>query len=298
MTVIKIVPNDWTPELHPRDTEGKFTEKPGSGVIGALDDIRDAVTSLTRTVDVGGESVGASPVIRDAFQREDSELKQAATDALDESFVQEQSFGPDRHGSYQSFNAWREEQDGSLLNGNSADLWGAAIDDTGNENIPEDAPVDAETVDDPLPATQGDDAVTALGDSVSVTRDTLREIFGDSVPVTRGVSGEFADELRTAKENGEEIEITHRALESWSTFPDHAQEFAQEGDSDGVLLTTEVPVERVYGASHTTPGLHEEENEIIAALDSSATYSPDQIHDATDDGLAEAYSRMESELPT
>jgi len=104
---------------------------------------------------------------------------------------------------------------------------------------------------------------------------------------------DFVVDAKTGRElRREDVEIDHRALESWSTFPEHARQFAEEGDGNGVLITTEIPVERVYGASHTTPGLHEEENEIVAALDSTETYSPDQIHDATDDGMAEVYDKL------
>jgi hypothetical protein len=124
-------------------------------------------------------------------------------------------------------------------------LWGAAIDTTGNDNVPDDATADPETVGDPLPAAEGDEPVTAIGDSISVTRETLRETFGDTVPVARGVSGEFAEQLREAAESGEDVEIEHRALESWSTFPAHAEQFATEGDGDGVLIQTEIPVDEV-----------------------------------------------------
>jgi len=283
---------DFQPELHPRDSEGKFAEKPGSGVGGGLDAVRDAYTSISKSIEVGGESVDASPVLRDALSTDTTELKEAALDELDDSFITESSYGPDSHGAKSEFNAWREEQDYSLLNDGSAELWGAAIDRTGNENVPDDAAADPLTYDDPLPVDTGDEPTTAIGDSVQVTRDTLRKMFGDTVPVTRGVHGGFAEQLREAKENGEPVELEHRALESWTTFPDHAQRFANEGDGDGVFITAEIPVDRIYGASHTTPGLTEEENEIVAALDSQVTYDPEQITVSNDDGMAEVYEKM------
>jgi hypothetical protein len=289
-TRYRVVPNDWTPELHPRDSEGKFTET-GGGVGAALDEVRDAYTSLTKTIDVGGESVEASPVLRDALRTDTTGLKEAALNQLDTDTYEHPRLSG-RHESYREFNAWREEQSGSLLNDNTTELWGAAIDDTGNDNLPENAAATPNTVGEPLPAAEGGDAVTAIGDSIQVTRETLREMFGDTVPVTRGVHGDFADELREAKENGESVELEHRALESWTTFPDHAQQFANEGDGDGVFITTEIPVDRIYGASHTTPGLTEEENEIVAALDSTVEYSPEQITTADDDGMAEVYDEL------
>jgi hypothetical protein len=127
---------------------------------------------------------------------------------------------------------------------------------------------------------------------VAVTREVMRDIFGDNVPVVRGVSGEFAEEVKDAAEDGDEVELEHRALESWSTSPEHARQFAEEGGGDGVLIQTEVPVDRIFGASHTTPGLHEEENEVVAALDESETYSPGQIYTADDDSVAELYDEM------
>jgi len=250
---------------------------------------QQAYINRTQELEIGGETVPASPIAREALARDNTELKQAALDQLDDSYIQEQSFGPDQHGSQAEFNAWREERDGSLLNDSTAELWGAAVDTLGNDNVPGNATAEPDTVGDPLPAAVGDDPVTAIGDSVRVTRDTLRDMFGESVPVARGVSGEFAEEIRQARENGEEIELDHRALESWSTFPDHAEEFATEGDDDGVLITEEIPVDEVWGSSFTTPGLEESENELIVGNDGPKTYSPDQIHDPDDEGIAGVY---------
>jgi len=81
-------------------------------------------------------------------------------------------------------------------------------------------------------------------------------------------------------------------LESWSTFPDHAEEFATEGDDDGVLITTEIPIDEVWGASHTTPGLTEDENEIIVGAEGSKEYNPEQIHDPTEDDMADVYDSV------
>jgi len=249
-----------------------------------------AYVHQSETIEVGSENVDAGPVVRDAFSADGSDVRQAAEAALNDDYVEEPAYGPERHGSQPAFDAWRVEEDGSLLNDNTAELWGAAIDTTGNDNIPDDATTPPNTVGDPLPGAEGGDPVTAIGDSVSVTREVLRETFGETVPVARGVSGEFAEEIQEAAESGEDVEINHRALESWSTFPAHAEQFAEEGDEDGVIIRTEIPVDEVWGSSHTTPGLAEEENELIVGKDGPESYSPENIYIPEDEDMTELYT--------
>jgi PBSX family phage portal protein len=244
----------------------------------------------TETIDVGDQEVESAQVVQDALSTETSAVREASEGALNDDYVVDPAYGPEQHEAAQSFDAWRAEQDGSLLNDNTAELWGAAIDTTGNDNIPDDATADPDTVGDPLPAAEGDDPVTAIGDSVAVTREILRETFGETVPVARGVSGEFAEQIQEAAENGEDIDIEHRTLESWSTFPAHAEQFADEGEEDGVIIQTEIPVDEVWGSSHTTPGLAEEENELIVGKDGSETYSPDDIYTSDDGDMTDIYT--------
>ncbi|MFP4218944.1 MAG: KTSC domain-containing protein, partial [Salinarchaeum sp.] len=276
----------------------------GAGVSEALEAAREHIDNLdasgervvaetayihqTESVEVGGQTVESGPVVSDAYSTNISEIREAAESELDTESYEHPRLD-DTHASQQDFNGWREERDGSLLNSDTAELWGAAIDTTGNDNVPDDAAADPDTVGDPLPAAEGDEPVTAIGDSISVTRETLRETFGDTVPVARGVSGEFAEEIREAAENGEDIDIEHRALESWSTFPAHAERFAQEGDDGGIIIRTEIPVDEVWGSSHTTPGLAEEENELIVGKDGPESYSPENIYTPDDGDLTDLY---------
>lgn len=272
--VIPPTGNDWTPELHPRDDEGKFTESGG----GALDTVRDVFTSAEKTVSIGGGEVTATPVM----DWRSNDVRQAA-----ESELSERVDDPEYSMDYieDKYDAWFSMDRDEMLNTSTSDLWVAAAKRTDNYTEPENSQFDltSRTINDP----QENDLET----SFDVTRDVLSDIFGDTVPVSRGVSGEFAEQLLEAKENGEEIELDHRTLESWSTFPDHAQQFA-EGEGAGAIITTEIPVDRVFGSSFTTPGLEEHENEIIAGLDKTVTYSPGQIHDTSDESMTQVYNKM------
>lgn len=279
MTVIKIVPNDWTPELHPRDGEGKFTER-----LGGLDDAIEAFTNIAKSISVGGRDVEASPVVRTAYSQDESEIRQAARGALEERLPEEE-FGVDELEGMG--NGWRESQV-SLLNPSTRSIWATAADETGNENFP----VDSNLSDPNADHFQED----VIRESKQFTEETLREMFGDSVPVARGVEGDFAEQLKEAKENGEQIEIEPRTLESWSTFPDHAEQFATRETGEGVLITQEIPVEEIWMSSHTTPGLAEEENEIVAGRGGSYTVRPEDIHDPTDEGMAEVYDKTVESL--
>jgi hypothetical protein len=98
--------------------------------------------------------------------------------------------------------------------------------------------------------------------------------------------------VRNAVENGDDIEIDHRTLESWSTFPAHSEEFA--GD-DGVIIQTEIPIEEVWGSSHTTPGLGEEENELIVGKSGVESYSADDIYTTDPESMTQLYANMGGE---
>jgi len=261
---------------------------------GRWDIRRTSYANQETTTEIGGEEVAVSPIIKEAYNTDESPVRQVSEGMLDDGFVEDPSYGPERHGSQPAFNSWREERDGSLLNDDTAELWGAAIDRYENDNVPDNATADPETVGDPLPVDEDMDAdpVTAIGDSIQTSREVLSEVFGDSVPVARGVSGEFAEQIKAAKESGESVELDHRVLESWSTFPDHSEQFANEGDEPGVIITTEVPIEDVYGSSHTTPGLGEEENELIVGSDGPIEYSPDQIQIADGSGMIDSYDEV------
>lgn len=255
-----------------RDQIGGLTDE-GEHVV-----TRSAYVNQTTEVSLAGQTVSASPVLRDAFEREMSSLHAAAVERLET----EVEFGEFIAEDAESlFTAWREVREFSLLNSETYQLWSVAADETGNSNPPEDA---TESID---RGVSDVDRETVMIQKQH-TEDVLREVFGDTVPVARGVSGDIATEIREQAEAGEPVEIEHRTLESWSTFPDHSEDFA--GD-DGIIIQTEVPVEEVWASSHTTPGLEDHENEIIVGKSGPETYGPEDIYTTDGSDMAALYER-------
>jgi hypothetical protein len=107
----------------------------------------------------------------------------------------------------------------------------------------------------------------------------------DTVTMYRGVSGEIADELRRAKEEGDEeqLKVKHRALESWTADPEVAQKF---GD---VVLSARVPVENIATSWMTGPGLFNDEAEYVVASPEEAVYRLDDVHEPSETAFQRAW---------
>jgi hypothetical protein len=107
----------------------------------------------------------------------------------------------------------------------------------------------------------------------------------DTVTMYRGVSGEIADELRRAKEEGneEQLAVQHRALESWTADPEVAQDF---GD---VVLSARVPVENIATSWMTGPGLFDDEAEYVVASPEEAVYRLDDVHEPSETAFQRAW---------
>jgi hypothetical protein len=163
---------------------------------------------------------------------------------------------------------------------NAAPLVQHAIDETGNDTLPE-----------------YDFAETASGEYINdrqersadavheFTTEVLREAFGDEVTMFRGFSenphggtrSEGTDtpsKLREAKETGQDVEVEHRPAESWSFEPRTAMMYSGES---GAVLETTVPVERI-AASSSAGTIHPSENDNVTLHDGPEVYGPGQIH--------------------
>lgn len=244
----------------------------------AMKEIRQqAYINRSNEMEIAGDSVPVSPIIRTSYSQDDSPIREASKEEL-ETRLPEGEGGVDR---LQSMgNDWREAQI-NLLNTGTASIWATISENTGNDNFPDEAPISSPTAD--------SFEQEIIEEQKQYTEDTLREMFGDTVPLSRGIDGEFAQQIQEAAESGEEIELEARAVESWTTFPDHAEQFATMETGDGVIITQEVPVEEIWASSHTTPGLAEEENEFLVGKEDSFSIDPENVHQPTDEELSEIY---------
>ena len=179
---------------------------------------------------------------------------------------------------------------------NAAPLIQAAMERTGNETMPEYDGSDVAALQE-----LSDEQREAADAMVEFTQEQLREAFGDEVTLFRGFSNnphggtasegtEAPDRLRRAKESGEEVEIGHRPVESWTLEPTTAKMYAGK---DGAVLETTVPVEEI-AASSSVGTIDASENDTVVMHDGPSVYGPDQIH--TGDELRDYESMLDIRL--
>ena len=104
------------------------------------------------------------------------------------------------------------------------------------------------------------------------TIETFREVFGDTVPVFRGYDpgeqskGAEAREALQSEDGPQEIEIRNGVANSWSTDPTVAHKFSTwtAGDTPGIVVRQQLPVEQIFGSSDTAANVRSDEAEIIA----------------------------------
>lgn len=149
---------------------------------------------------------------------------------------------------------------GNLFNSKTAPLVQLAAEKSGNSNIH----TREEGVEEEVLNQDVDDAdIEALEDYMEFDRERIREKFGDRLPVFRGLKPDPAtwqdpDKLDIegvegvieAVEQGEDVELEHSCLESWSTNPIEAVRFSKGG---GIIIQDWMDVDEVL-ASATSSG--------------------------------------------
>ena len=176
--------------------------------------------------------------------------------------------------------------EGSMYeDGRAAPLVDLAVDETGNDTVPEYAEGGAAGL--PEVDEKDREAVERFRDFAT---EKMREAFGDEVPVFRGFSRSphggtpsegtgVVDRMEEAKESGEGARIEHRPAESWSTNPDTASLYA---DTSGAVVSHTIPVEDVVMSS-VVGRPHVGEEDTVVQHEGPAEYDPGDIHIKADD---------------
>lgn len=102
-------------------------------------------------------------------------------------------------------------------------------------------------------------------------RTRMREVyeiaFGDTVPVFRGIAPEDYNDAETVHDrladDPESVAVEQTVLNSWTTNPMTAEQFASREGKNGLILRQEVPIEHVWMTSDTMPGLYSTEAEFV-----------------------------------
>lgn len=122
----------------------------------------------------------------------------------------------------------------------------------------------------------------AIRDYMNFDREKIKEKFGEEIPVFRGLDStpsswedneeldlEDYDNLEDGVHNGQDIEMEHSCVESWSTNPIEALRFADDG---GIILRDWMNVDEVLGSANSNGKfvadqaeyirMHEEESKV------------------------------------
>lgn len=184
-------------------------------------------------------------------------------------------------------NEWQK----GMFSEECAPMFQLAADITGNDTLPEGgAWGDEEYMDTVLEMPAGYEEKEAFEAKMEQTHEVLREAFGDTMTVYRGMSpsstnptranpSDVSVEMREAKEAGESFSHEHRPVEAWTTNPSYAARYAKGARNEvegGAMLKKEIPIERVFAASHTD-FLAKRESEVIVMHDEEEVYHPEQV---------------------
>lgn len=153
-----------------------------------------------------------------------------------------------------------------------------AMENTGNENLPEYSGSDRAAEDAP------DEELETMEDISDFTTETLREAFGDEVTMFRGFSKnphmgtpstgtDIVEQMEDAVESGEDVEIEHRPAESWSLNPETASLYA---DTSGAVVKSEISVEDV-AMSSSAGTIDYAEDDTVVEHEGAETYDPDDV---------------------
>lgn len=179
----------------------------------------------------------------------------------------------------EGFSSWSEDPFGEQM----ASMWNHAINHTGNGNVPEG-----------IQGRPEEDEVQAIATMHEMNQDTLQDVYGDSVPVFRPVSGQAAQELKSAKESDEDedIQFSHRPAESWSSDIEQISNRTDFEEGETAVIRREVPTENVLASSLLgNPGMETEDNEFVVMSEEQTEYKPDDV--LTGEDLKDPESVME-----
>lgn len=194
----------------------------------------------------------------------------------------ESELGDDERSQYfEARSEWQRE----VYAEETAPLFQLAAEATGNGQVPTDDPDVFNVLEDGA----GDTESSLYERIAEHSRDTVRDVYGDSVVAYRGLSPEgkpsatgsssISDDIANAADAGEDMELEHRTLESWTVDPSHARKFSgvdDEDQRDGVIVKQEIPTDRVM-ASSMSGVLNAAEDELAVAHDESETIEPEQV---------------------
>lgn len=152
---------------------------------------------------------------------------------------------------YRAWKRWPTEED-------AAAIWQAAAEDSGRENVP-DAFISGAPLLEVGTTREKRDALRNFRD---FTTGFIDSRIGDRVILHRYIDSSLADRVL----DGEAIPF--RTLESWSSNARAVGRFAKEvhGETEGAVLTAEMPVEWIWGAWATMPILGESQQEVVVAI--------------------------------
>jgi hypothetical protein len=256
---------NFTPELHPRDEDGKFTET--GGIVGefadAISDIargesEESGKEAARAIQRGADPSEVADVLTDEYGKSAQNAAELAAQELTETsvtgFDSNASTSLERDSDF--YNEAKErlaeavpegQEDraeeialawvGDVYSEDSAPIFQQAEEMTGNDTIPESArmnPLDTDVSELDQETTQ------ALKEE---TTEIMREVYGDEVKLYRGLSPgrganpavegtDAADKLRQAKDSGKDVVIEHRTVESWTTDPSWASRYTESEEID------------------------------------------------------------------
>lgn len=185
---------------------------------------------------------------------------------------------------------WARGGSDDMMGEETAPLWQAAIEATGNSYMPKDKGAGSADV--------RPEMVEAVRVWKQHVTEAFREAFGDTVTVYRGVQDYHvegnATDIRQAIADGESVEFRHATLSSYSTDPTIAQKFARKGEyhESSFVLTREVPVESIWFSSETSGGLYDSETEVVVGGEQYPTFTSDSVATADQfDALEEVARR-------
>lgn len=228
----------------------KINEEVGDSYMNRL--LRDVLQGVDKNIE------GFDSEAKLVYDWENKEFPQEAEEKFKEA-VDEETFEIVN----ESVGTWELE----FFEERMAPLWQTVMEETGNSNLLN----DEENVSD---VEVSDEEKEAILKHKEFMEDILREQYGDSITLYRGFYGEAGNKLDKAGQEGEEVEMDRRALESYTTELSYAKEYVD--GRGGAIIKEEFPVEDVWASSHTG-FLTEEENEFLVSHDESETIDPENI---------------------
>lgn len=96
----------------------------------------------------------------------------------------------------------------------------------------------------------GQASVDQFSSEVTRTQDNLRATYGENITLYRGVSGDYANEIRTGLVSNDKISIGMNNASSWTSDESVARQFSA---GSGVVIRQEIPVSTILFSHVTSP---------------------------------------------